>query len=235
MNLDDLRITTPRLLLRVPRLDDLDPWAEMMSDEETARFIGGVMPRAALLARVDDDDRRVARDGNLDVLGHREGDRPLGGTPRAVDTGRVAWPGSRLGPRARLLGTRVRHGRRRRRDRLGVRSPWVGPRHPQHQPRERRLSGRGPEAGLTKPGPGGAAAARIRTRGSTSGASRATSGVRARADDRPSAGHRSDSHRRCALRARKASTAFLASRQLKSRNCATESIGAAARSATPIS
>ena len=45
MNLDDLRITTPRLLLRVPRLDDLDPWTEMMSDEETARFIGGVIPR----------------------------------------------------------------------------------------------------------------------------------------------------------------------------------------------
>jgi len=46
MSLDDLQILTPRLLLRVPRLEDLDPWAEMMADEETARFIGGVMPRA---------------------------------------------------------------------------------------------------------------------------------------------------------------------------------------------
>ena len=46
MNLDDLQITTPRLVLRVPRGEDLDPWAEMMTDEETARFIGGVMPRA---------------------------------------------------------------------------------------------------------------------------------------------------------------------------------------------
>jgi RimJ/RimL family protein N-acetyltransferase len=45
MHLDHLQITTPRLLLRVPRIDDLDAWAGMMADEETARFIGGVMPR----------------------------------------------------------------------------------------------------------------------------------------------------------------------------------------------
>jgi RimJ/RimL family protein N-acetyltransferase len=45
MNLDDLQIATPRLLLRVPRAADLDPWAEMMTDEEVARFIGGVTPR----------------------------------------------------------------------------------------------------------------------------------------------------------------------------------------------
>jgi RimJ/RimL family protein N-acetyltransferase len=44
--LDDLRVETPRLLLRVPRLDDLDPWATMMADPEVARFIGGVMPKA---------------------------------------------------------------------------------------------------------------------------------------------------------------------------------------------
>ena len=43
---DDLRIETPRLLLRPPRLDDLDAFAAMMTDEETARFIGGTMPRA---------------------------------------------------------------------------------------------------------------------------------------------------------------------------------------------
>ena len=45
MNFDDLQIATPRLLLRVPRAADLDPWAEMMTDEEVARFIGGVTPR----------------------------------------------------------------------------------------------------------------------------------------------------------------------------------------------
>jgi len=43
---DDLQLETERLLLRPPRLDDLDPWSEMMKDEETARFIGGVMDRA---------------------------------------------------------------------------------------------------------------------------------------------------------------------------------------------
>ena len=46
MGLDDLRIETARLILRVPRRDDLDPWAAMMADEEVARYIGGVMPRA---------------------------------------------------------------------------------------------------------------------------------------------------------------------------------------------
>jgi RimJ/RimL family protein N-acetyltransferase len=45
VNLDSLQIDTPRLLLRVPRLDDLDAWAAMMTDEETAKFIGGVAPR----------------------------------------------------------------------------------------------------------------------------------------------------------------------------------------------
>ena len=42
---DDLRIDTPRLMLRPPRLEDLDGWTEMMADEETARFIGGTAPR----------------------------------------------------------------------------------------------------------------------------------------------------------------------------------------------
>lgn len=42
----DIRIETPRLILRPPVLADLDPWAQMMADEEAARFIGGVMPRA---------------------------------------------------------------------------------------------------------------------------------------------------------------------------------------------
>ena len=42
----DLQLETPRLLLRPPRLEDLDPWAAMMADPETARFIGGMQPRA---------------------------------------------------------------------------------------------------------------------------------------------------------------------------------------------
>ena len=42
----EMQIETSRLVLRVPRLADLDAWAAMMTDEQTARFIGGVMPRA---------------------------------------------------------------------------------------------------------------------------------------------------------------------------------------------
>ena len=43
---DELQLETARLILRPPRLDDLDALSEMMRDEEAARFIGGVMPRA---------------------------------------------------------------------------------------------------------------------------------------------------------------------------------------------
>ena len=42
---DDIRLETPRLILRPPREEDLDAWSVMMLDEEVARFIGGVMPR----------------------------------------------------------------------------------------------------------------------------------------------------------------------------------------------
>jgi RimJ/RimL family protein N-acetyltransferase len=45
ISLDQLQLETPRLILRVPGLQDLDAWTEMMSDEEVARFIGGVIPR----------------------------------------------------------------------------------------------------------------------------------------------------------------------------------------------
>ncbi|MDQ3486510.1 MAG: GNAT family N-acetyltransferase [Acidobacteriota bacterium] len=43
---DDLRLETPRLILRPPTEQDLDAWSEMMLDEPTARFIGGVMPKS---------------------------------------------------------------------------------------------------------------------------------------------------------------------------------------------
>ncbi len=42
----DAQLETQRLLLKVPVLSDLDSWTAMMEDEETARFIGGVAPRA---------------------------------------------------------------------------------------------------------------------------------------------------------------------------------------------
>jgi len=40
-------LKTQRLLLRPTAAEDLDGWAELMGDEETARFIGGVQARAA--------------------------------------------------------------------------------------------------------------------------------------------------------------------------------------------
>ena len=46
MSLDTLRIETSRLILRVPRLDDLDGLAAMMLDEQAAKFIGGLTPRS---------------------------------------------------------------------------------------------------------------------------------------------------------------------------------------------
>ena len=46
-SVDDLRLETSRLILRPPRLEDLDAWTEMMADEETARFIGGIAARPA--------------------------------------------------------------------------------------------------------------------------------------------------------------------------------------------
>jgi RimJ/RimL family protein N-acetyltransferase len=38
-------LETDRLLLRPPAAQDLDGWAEMMADDEAARFLGGAQPR----------------------------------------------------------------------------------------------------------------------------------------------------------------------------------------------
>ena len=45
MAFDTIRLETSRLILRPPRAEDLDAWSQMMLDEPTARFIGGVMSR----------------------------------------------------------------------------------------------------------------------------------------------------------------------------------------------
>jgi RimJ/RimL family protein N-acetyltransferase len=49
----EIQIETARLRLRMPQLSDLDPWAEMMADEPTARFIGGPVPRAVSVLEKD--------------------------------------------------------------------------------------------------------------------------------------------------------------------------------------
>ena len=46
MSLESLQLETPRLLLRLPTLADLDPLAAMMADEESTRFLGGAVPRS---------------------------------------------------------------------------------------------------------------------------------------------------------------------------------------------
>ena len=40
-------LETERLLLRPPRQEDLEGWATMMADEESSKFIGGPVARAA--------------------------------------------------------------------------------------------------------------------------------------------------------------------------------------------
>ncbi len=44
-------LETARLVLRVPRREDFDDYAEMIGDEETARYIGGASPRGAAWRR----------------------------------------------------------------------------------------------------------------------------------------------------------------------------------------
>lgn len=46
MNPTDIRIETERLLLRPPRIEDFDAFAELQGDAEAARFIGGPVLRA---------------------------------------------------------------------------------------------------------------------------------------------------------------------------------------------
>ncbi len=46
-NMDQPRIETARLILRLPRIEDFDGYAELHADEEAARHIGGALPRAA--------------------------------------------------------------------------------------------------------------------------------------------------------------------------------------------
>lgn len=45
MTIPDIQLETPRLILRPPRLEDLDAWAAFMADEAHVRFIGGGQPR----------------------------------------------------------------------------------------------------------------------------------------------------------------------------------------------
>ena len=47
MHIPEIRLETDRLILRLPERDDFEPYAQMMGDEDTARYIGGHMVRTA--------------------------------------------------------------------------------------------------------------------------------------------------------------------------------------------
>jgi len=46
LNPSEIRIETERLLLRPPRIEDFDAFAELQGDAGAARFIGGQVTRA---------------------------------------------------------------------------------------------------------------------------------------------------------------------------------------------
>jgi RimJ/RimL family protein N-acetyltransferase len=45
-DISELRLETARLILRPPRMEDFDAWAEFLDDEAATRYIGGRQPRA---------------------------------------------------------------------------------------------------------------------------------------------------------------------------------------------
>jgi RimJ/RimL family protein N-acetyltransferase len=45
-DLETLRIETPRLILRPPRLEDFDAWAEFLADDVATKFLGGTQLRS---------------------------------------------------------------------------------------------------------------------------------------------------------------------------------------------
>ena len=45
-DLNTLKLETPRLILRPPRLEDFEAWARFQQDEVATKFIGGMQPRA---------------------------------------------------------------------------------------------------------------------------------------------------------------------------------------------
>jgi RimJ/RimL family protein N-acetyltransferase len=91
----NLRIETERLVLRQPRLEELDDWSQFMLDEQSMRFIGGVQPRMSVwrFLMVAVGSWSAMGFGMFSVLERRSG----------VWLGRVGptmpegWPGSEVG------------------------------------------------------------------------------------------------------------------------------------------
>lgn len=51
MKIDDIQLETERLVLRLPRIEDFDRYAELLADEEACRYIGGHQPRGGAWRR----------------------------------------------------------------------------------------------------------------------------------------------------------------------------------------
>ena len=88
-------LTTERLILRPTAAADLDGWAELMADEEAARFIGGVQARAAAWRGMATMAGAWAIQGfaMFSVL-ERDGGRWIGRIGPWVPEG---WPGTEVG------------------------------------------------------------------------------------------------------------------------------------------
>jgi RimJ/RimL family protein N-acetyltransferase len=137
-------LETARLLLRPPAHEDFDAFAAMaQEEEETMRFIGGVMPRDGawrLLATLR---------GAWALLGYsmfsvieKKSGRWIGRLgPWRPGGEEGGWPGPEFGwgPHRGCARQGLRLRGRRRRDRLGFRFAGVGPRHPLHRQAERAL------------------------------------------------------------------------------------------------
>lgn len=88
-------LETERLILRPPSADDFEGWAELMSDEEHVRYIGGVQPRPvawrSLLTMVG--SWAATGFGMFSVVEKSSG-RWIG---RAGPWSPIGWPGTEIG------------------------------------------------------------------------------------------------------------------------------------------
>lgn len=91
----DIVIETERLLLRPAQLVDLDRWAEMMADEESARHVGGVQPKSVVWRSVTSQAGAWALTGvaMLSVIEKSTG-RWIG---RVGPWQPFGWPGTEVG------------------------------------------------------------------------------------------------------------------------------------------
>jgi len=95
MSLQDIRIETERLLLRLPQAGDFDRFAEVLADEDAARWIGGHLPRAAAWRKfLQQPGAWMVQGFGMFSFVDRDSGRWLGqGGPWKPD----GWPGNEIG------------------------------------------------------------------------------------------------------------------------------------------